>query len=132
MRKAVELWTEAAELGSIQAAFNLGVVYCSGDGVKQDMVKGIQFYEKAAMQGCVESRHNLGRCEMNKGDFDRALKHLLISAKMGHIESLEVIKRMFMKSIATKEQYTHALKGYQDSVEEMNSHDRDEVKRFRV
>ena len=48
---------------------------------------------------------------------------------MGHKISLETIQRQFMRGNATKEQYTEALKGYQDAVEEMKSHDRDEAKR---
>ncbi|EJK69835.1 hypothetical protein THAOC_08869 [Thalassiosira oceanica] len=47
---------------------------------------------------------------------------------MGYKDSLETIKDMFMAGIATKEQYAEALKGYQDAVEEMKSHDRDEAK----
>ena len=35
-----------------------------------------------------------------------------------------------MVRIATKEQYTEALKGYQDAAEKMKSHDRDEAKAF--
>ena len=35
MRKAVELWTEAAELGSIEALYNLGVAYYHGKGFKR-------------------------------------------------------------------------------------------------
>ncbi|EJK74149.1 hypothetical protein THAOC_04191, partial [Thalassiosira oceanica] len=37
MRRAVELWTEAADLGSIQALFDLGNAYRQGYGVQQDM-----------------------------------------------------------------------------------------------
>ena len=37
---------------------------------------------------------------------------------------------MFMRGDATKAHYAEALKGYQDAVEEMKSHDRDEVKRL--
>jgi len=37
---------------------------------------------------------------------------------------------MFMAGVATKELYTQALKGYQEAVEEMKSHDRDEAKRI--
>jgi len=58
-RRAVELWTEAAELGSIDALFSLGLAHRRGEGV-QDMSKAVEFYEKAAMQGHVASRHNLG------------------------------------------------------------------------
>ena len=34
---------------------------------------------------------------------------------------------MFMGGVATKEQYAETLKGYQDAVEKMKSHDRDEA-----
>ena len=130
MRRAVKLWTEAAELGSVEALFDLGNSYCNGDGVQQDDAKGAEFYKKAAMQGHVESRYNLGTLEGEKGNYDRALRHFLIPAKMGLIHSLEKIKQMFMDGLATKEQYSRALKGYQDAVEETKSHDRDEATRL--
>ena len=97
---------EAAELGSIEALFNLGLAYYQGDGVQEDKTKGVQFYEKAAMQGHAESRYNLGCCEGMKGNHDRALRHFLISAKMGHKKSVETIKTQFMGGLATKGQYT--------------------------
>ena len=131
MRRAVELWTEAAELGSIEAFYSLGVAYDFGDGVQQDVPRATEFYEKAAMQGHVQSRHNLGCYEGLKGNHGRAVRHLLISAKMGYKESVENIKRAYMGGIATKEQYGEALKGYQDAVEEMMSHDRDEANALR-
>ena len=40
------------------------------------------------------------------------------------------VSKYFMAGDATKEQYAEALRGYQDAVEEMKSHDRDEVKRL--
>ncbi|EJK50945.1 hypothetical protein THAOC_29940, partial [Thalassiosira oceanica] len=61
------------------------------------------------------------------GRNDRALRHWLISAKMGHEKSVEGIKKMFTGGNATKDQYAEALEGYQDAVEEMKSHDRDEA-----
>ncbi|EJK47406.1 hypothetical protein THAOC_33872 [Thalassiosira oceanica] len=130
MRRAVELWEEAAELGSVGALFDLGNAYFHGDGVHEDKAKAAQFWMNAAMQGDGLSRSNLGCCEMGKGDYGRAVKHYLIAAKMGIEGSLEVIKNVFMAGFATKEQYAEALKGYQDAVEEMKSHDRDEAKAF--
>ena len=129
MRKAVELWEEAAELGSIKALFNLAVAYSRGEGVEKDEAKAVEFYKKAAVQGHVESRTNLGCYEWDKGNDDRAVRHFLISAKMGEKKSLDKIKNMLMGGFATKEQYAQALRGYQDAVEEMKSHDRDEAKR---
>ena len=92
--------------------------------------KGVRFLEKAAMQGHVDSRYQLGWIEENKGNYDRAVRHLLISAKMGDKDSLDAMKRVFKGGIATKEQYTEALKGHQDAMEGMKSHDRDEAKRL--
>ncbi|EJK54080.1 hypothetical protein THAOC_26366, partial [Thalassiosira oceanica] len=72
VRRAVELWTEAAELGSVDAYYYLGVTHRRGDVVQEDKTKGLQYYKKAAMQGHVESRYQLGLIEKNKGNFDRA------------------------------------------------------------
>ncbi|EJK68977.1 hypothetical protein THAOC_09810 [Thalassiosira oceanica] len=131
MRRAVKLWTEAAELGSIEALYSLGLAYKTGEGIQQDEAKGVEFYKKAAVQGHVISRYKLGCVEGQKGNYDRAAKHFLIAAKMGLKESVENIKSLFMAGVATKEQYAEALKGYQDAVEEMKSHDRDEASAFR-
>ncbi|EJK59116.1 hypothetical protein THAOC_20701 [Thalassiosira oceanica] len=128
MRRAIELWAEAAELGSIQALYNLGAAYYQGEGVQQDKAKAVEIFERAAKQGHIGSRHNLGCIEAEKGNYERALRHFLISAKLGDKESVENIKKIFMRGQATKEQYAEALKGYQDAVEETKSHDRDEAK----
>ncbi|EJK76013.1 hypothetical protein THAOC_02243 [Thalassiosira oceanica] len=130
MKKSIDLWTEAAELGSIEALFCLGLEYMKGDLVQRDEAKAVKFYAKAAMQGHAQSRNNLGCYEGQKGNYDRAVKHLLISARMGHKGSLGAIKMMFTNGDAAKEQYADALKGYQEAVEETKSHDRDEAKRL--
>ncbi|EJK57354.1 hypothetical protein THAOC_22611, partial [Thalassiosira oceanica] len=129
-RKAVELYTEAAELGSIQALFSLGNAYHKGEGVQQDNATAVEFFTKAAMREHDGSSYNLGWLEGKKGNHDRAVRHFLISTKMGVVDSVESMKRAFMEGIATKEQYAEALKGYQDAVEEMKSHDRDEAKEY--
>ncbi|EJK50322.1 hypothetical protein THAOC_30725 [Thalassiosira oceanica] len=130
IRRAIALWTKAAELGSIKALFNLGFVYHHGEGVQQDTVKAVQFYKKSAMQGSAIARHNLGCIEGEKGNHDRAVRHFLISAKMGLKDSVDNIKMAFAGGLATKEQYAEAMKGYRDAVEEMKSHDRDEDNRL--
>ncbi|EJK45067.1 hypothetical protein THAOC_36342, partial [Thalassiosira oceanica] len=112
MGKAVELWAEAAELGLVDSLFRLGHAFDRGEGVQEDKAKAAKFYEKAAMQGHAKSRYNLGCYEGQTGNHDRALRHLLISAKMGDSHSLEAIKTAFKAGLATKEQYAEALKGY--------------------
>ncbi|EJK72104.1 hypothetical protein THAOC_06401 [Thalassiosira oceanica] len=124
--RAVKLWTEAANLGSANAYYHLGLCYMNGDGIAQDIAKGVSSYEKAAMLGHSMSRHNLG-CYECGGSYDRAVRHLLISAKMGHAVSLEVIKVLVTRGYAAKSQYEEALNGYQDAMEEMKSPDRKEA-----
>ena len=128
VRKAIRLWTEATELGSVDALYNLGEAYYRGDGVQADKAKAAEYFKKAAMQGHAESRYRLGVNEGAKRNIIGALKHFLISAKMGDKKSIENIKNLSMAGIATKEQYTEALRGYQEAVEEMKSCDRDEAK----
>ena len=109
------------------AHFELGRSYYYGDGVGQDKAKAVGHWEHAAMKGHVDSRHGLGVAEYNAGNYHLAVKHYLISAKMGDKDSLDEIKEMFTEGYATKAQYAEALKGYQDAVEETKSHQREEA-----
>ena len=130
--RAIELWTEAAELGSIHAHYELGETYYLGDGVEQDKPRGIHYWQQAAMKGHTLSRHNLGVIECKEGNYEVALQHFMISVKMGHEGSLNEIHNMFMKGHATKTQYAEALLGYRDAVEEMKSPQREEAKRLGI
>ncbi|EJK54879.1 hypothetical protein THAOC_25455 [Thalassiosira oceanica] len=130
--RAVELLTEAAELGSAEACYDLGAAYSRGIGVDQDVERGARLYEKAAMRGHVQARHNLGGYECDRGNYGRAVRHFLISAKNGFPDSLKEIKGMFTHGLTTKSQYAEALKGYQDALEEMKSPEREEAKTLRT
>ena len=127
--RAVELWTEAAELGSKDAHHELGHTYYTGDGGEEDEPRAIQHWQEAAMKGCAGSRHMLGVVEWKNGNYDIALQHWTISVKMGYEMSLNAIKDMFKDGHATKAQYAEALVGYRDAVEEMKSPQREEAKR---
>ena len=115
--RAIELWTEAAELGSLNAHHNLGVKYYTGNGVEKDKLRGIHHWQQAAMNGeaLSLSRHNLGVAEFNTKNYELAVQHFLISSKMGCEGSLNIIKNMFKEGQATKAQYTEALLGYRAS-----------------
>ncbi|EJK61485.1 hypothetical protein THAOC_18021 [Thalassiosira oceanica] len=130
--RAIGLWTEAAELGSLEAHYFLGCAYYEGHGVEVDKPRGIRHWQQAAMKGHVDCRHNLGQEKRINGNCELAVQHWMISAKMGSEASLNGIKEMFMNGQATKAQYAEALRGYGDAVEEMKSHQREEAKRLGV
>ncbi|EJK52683.1 hypothetical protein THAOC_28012 [Thalassiosira oceanica] len=126
--RAVELYERAAELGVKEAHRNLGVTYANGIEVEKDMAKAFRHFEEAAMSGHVPARYNLGCWEYKAGNFDLALQHWMISAKLGEEDSLNKVKTFFMAGLATKNDYASALRGHQSAIEEMSSPDRDEVK----
>ena len=117
--RAIELWTEAAGLGSSGAHYQLGDTYYNGDGVEKDKPRGIRHWQQAAMKGDALSRDDLGTVEYEEGNYELAVHHWMISAKMGVEESLNAIKEMFKDGQATKAQYAEALRGYQHAMEEM-------------
>ncbi|EJK47349.1 hypothetical protein THAOC_33934, partial [Thalassiosira oceanica] len=127
--RAIELWTEAANLGDLDAHYRLGYIYDEGDGVEKDVARGIRHWQQAAIKGHPGSRHALvGSHEYTNENHELAVRHLMISAKMGYQESLNAIKLVFMKGHASKPQYAEALKGYQTALEETKSPQREEAK----
>ena len=130
--RAIELWTEAAELGSKDAHAQLSHAYYNGDGAEADKSRAIHHCQQAAMKGCALSRNNLGSVEDENGNSELAVQHLMISAKMGLAESLNSIMIMFKRGHATKAQYAEALMGYRDAADEVKSPQREEAKRLGV
>ncbi|EJK72659.1 hypothetical protein THAOC_05789 [Thalassiosira oceanica] len=128
--RAIELWTEAARLGDLDAHFKIGRLYFKGEGVEQDVARGIRHWQHAAIQGQPGSRLILGLHEWTDENHELAVQHLMLSAKMGDADSLNSIKKMFMEGHATKAQYAEALKGYQTALEETKSPQREEAKAF--
>ena len=96
--------------------------------MEKDLARALRHYEVAAMSGHVSARYNLGCMENDTRNYDLALQHLLIAAKLGYKNSLSNVKILFMNGLAAKADYAAALRGYQNAVEEMSSTDRDEAK----
>lgn len=68
--------------------------------------------------------------EREAGNYDRALKHHMIAVESGNSKSLESIKRMYLHKDATKDDYTRALRLYQEYLREIKSKQRDEAAAF--
>ena len=59
--KAVKWYRMAAEQGSADAQFALGVMYGNGDGVPRDYSEAVKWWRKAAEQGFAPAQYNLGK-----------------------------------------------------------------------
>lgn len=129
--KANELMHRAAELGDANAYSTIGSAYSHGDnyslGVERDNNKTIHFWELAALMGHAGARHCLGNAEVGVGNMSRAVKHYTIALRGGYMDSLIVIKQLYMRGDATKDEYTKALRAYQMYLDEVSSDDRDKA-----
>ena len=128
--KALELVERAAELGSREANGQLGNLFdenAYGLGIDKDRARAVEHYEIAAKQGSALARHSLGVIEHNTGNYGLAMKHWMISAKMGCGPSMDEIKDMLSWGMASKSDCAEALRGYDDAVEEMSSPEREEA-----
>jgi len=123
--KAMELWFQAAELGSNAAHCALGKSYYRGEGVEMDMKKSKYHLEIAAMAGDEDARYNLGALEAEIGNINRAIKHWMIAATAGEDLSMKAIKEALGHGHVTKDEYEKTLRGFIVSVKETRSEDRD-------
>ena len=82
----------AAELGSVQSAFNIGVMYERGFVVERDSTKAAEWYRKAANAGLPVAKHNLALLLRDgKGtarDIKAATQLLLSAARQGMAASM--------------------------------------------
>ena len=59
-RTALQEWLPVAQRGDANAQFNVGLLYATGKGVKQDLRQAADWYRKAADQGVGAAEYNLG------------------------------------------------------------------------
>src|SRR6056300_1715168 len=126
---AFQYYTKAAKLGDIEVHWNLAGLYGEGQGVEKDEKKAVYHLEEAAIGGHPSARHNLGCEEKEKGRIDRALKHWIIAANLGHDEALAMVKQGFQIGDVSKEEYASSLRGHQAAVDATKSTQREEAEK---
>ncbi len=124
---ACQYWTKAAAQGDADGHYNLSILYQLGEGVQKDLKKEMYHLEEAAIGGSPDARFNLACHEAMGGRNDRAVKHFIIAAKLGHDKALEKVKDGFAKGFVKKEDYETALRGHHAAVDATKSKQRDEA-----
>eukprot|EP00577_Skeletonema_sp_RCC1716_P025974 CAMPEP_0113424466 /NCGR_PEP_ID=MMETSP0013_2-20120614/29609_1 /TAXON_ID=2843 ORGANISM="Skeletonema costatum, Strain 1716" /NCGR_SAMPLE_ID=MMETSP0013_2 /ASSEMBLY_ACC=CAM_ASM_000158 /LENGTH=162 /DNA_ID=CAMNT_0000312479 /DNA_START=328 /DNA_END=813 /DNA_ORIENTATION=+ /assembly_acc=CAM_ASM_000158 len=92
---AYKYFAKAAEMGDAVAHYNLSDSYRRGEGVEKDERKEIYHLEEAAIRGHPDARHDLATEEGRNGRFDRAVKHWVIAANLGHDDSIQRLKKCY-------------------------------------
>jgi len=125
-QRANELNLKAGKAGYSDGYHNLGLSYDHGRGVEVDKKKAKHYFELAAMKGNVNARHNLGYIEEEADNTQRACRHMLLAAKVGHEKALEAVKRGFQFGFVPKDENAITLRA-QKIQDEMKSDERDKA-----
>ena len=85
---ALREWEPLAAAGVAAAQFNVGLMYYHGQGVPQDFVKAVKWYQLAAEQEFIEAQNHLGTMYFNgRGipqDYLKAVKWYRLAAEQGN------------------------------------------------
>lgn len=124
---AFECWTKAVELGSVQAHYQLSIMYQLGEGVKRDKKKEVHHLEQAAIGGHAAARFNLGCTEYKKSNIERAVRHFVIAAKLGDDKSLEAIELFYQNGMIRFGDLAATRRAHQASVDATKTPQREEA-----
>ena len=122
---AKKYWAMAAELGDVIAHYQLGCLYWQGEGVEKDEEKAVYHYEKAAIGGHHQARHNLAAVEERNGNMERAVKHFIIAANLGDEKSMKALWDHYSAGNITKEDLEVTLRTHKAAIDETKSPERE-------
>eukprot|EP00985_Skeletonema_marinoi_P002911 scaffold1192_cov80-Skeletonema_marinoi.AAC.1 len=120
-------FSKAAELGDVEAHFELSHLYRDGHGVEKDGGKEMYHLEEAAIGGLPRARYKLGIGEWNNGKAERAVKHWIISATQGDDDSINELMTVFREEdgMISKDDLAAALRAHQAAVDSTKSPQRE-------
>jgi len=119
-KKALEWYTKAASQGHDRAQFNLGSMYCNGDGVRKNRKKALEWYTKAASQGNERAQNNLGWMYFEGDgvpkDYEKAFEWTLKAANQGFAEAQYELGNMYRDGYGVPQDYEKAFEWYTKAV----------------
>ncbi|EJK67891.1 hypothetical protein THAOC_11004 [Thalassiosira oceanica] len=129
-KKAFKELVESAELGSRDACCVIGHSYAEGSGVERNMNLAKYWYQIAAVRGCSTSRVELANFDLKEKDPESAVRHLMISCRLGDDDGLNLLGKLYRGGLkkkdpcVTKDQYARALRSHKEFADSMKSDSR--------
>lgn len=110
---ARNLWRATAEAGDEVAAFNLGVLYARGLGVKQDQAEAVRWYRQSAIAGYADAQFNLGaayyRGQGVAKNLSQAVSWWTRAARQGHPQALYNLGVLYRRGKGVAQNIERAL-----------------------
>ena len=123
--KCIDLLRQSAGLGFPDAQYQLGIFHHRGEmGLEQNEEEARKYYQEAAEEGYLMSRHNLGCSQADSGDHVAAIRHWRLSASGGFRNSFCNIIMYFEHGLLHHGDLAKTLQALYRSRTEMRSEDR--------
>ena len=124
--KAMNLYHDAAEMGSGYGNFVLGSAYAYGKhGVTVDLKKARQFAERAVKLNFLPARTTLAYLEAKKGRHARSIRHYRLGAEAGYKAHMDTLWGVCNKGGMSKEDLEDTLRKYHQACDDMKSEERE-------
>ena len=112
--------------GDGMAAYNIGTIYFTGDGVDKDIEKALDYFQKAAELEFVPAFFFMGCILMQRGEIEEAMLNYRKAAMCGDSNVFNLLRHGFEDGFITKDEYAYTLRENQAACNEMKSDAREE------
>ena len=110
--KMLEWYKKGARHGNTECEMMLGRLYEDGDGVKKDIPKAIEWFEKAAAKGDADAQNSAGIYHSWKGRYDEAFKWYTKAAAQGHAAAEYNLGFLYDDGRGVKKDISKAIEWY--------------------
>ena len=122
LKKAFDLYLQAAELGYDEAQLRVGYMYHYSEGTSQDQTKAFLWFQKAAFQGNMTALFILGLCykegEGVKEDLKIAFCLFKKAAEHGKTEAQNQVGSCYVDGLGVTRDYQIALSWFRKAAEQ--------------
>ena len=98
--EAYWLWRPLADAGMAEAQYHVGWLYANGNGLRVDVPKAIDWWQRAAQNGNPDAEFAIGMAYLNgeartlKKDLGKALEWLARAARNDNADAREIVERL--------------------------------------
>lgn len=105
--------------GNSEANFKLGIIYFKGDQIKQDLVKAMKYFQRAAVSGHIKAKYNTGVIYANKNyqnfNYKKAFEVFSELSALNHPKSKYKLGIFLLYGLGVDKDYKKAVKLFEEA-----------------